>query len=106
MKKINKIAIFYNYYRKYYLFQKNAMIEAVNFEFPSVDFNFSGAKNILLKGDEDEIIYDNDTKNLAENIGSLVINYKKILDKTIISKKNIDNYFIKKVWQRYINQLC
>ena len=55
----------------------NALIEAVNFELPSIVSNFSGAEDILLKGNGGEIIYDNDTKNLAKKMRSSVINYKK-----------------------------
>ena len=90
----------------YYEGMPNALIEAVNFELPSIVSNFSGAEDILLKGNGGEIIYDNDTKNLAKKMRSSVINYKKILDKTKISKKNIKKYFIEKAGQRYINQLC
>ena len=90
----------------YYEGMPNALIEAVNFELPSIVSNFSGAEDILLKGNGGEIIYDNDAKNLAKKMVSSIINYKKILDKTKISKKNINKYSIEKAGQRYINQLC
>ena len=90
----------------YYEGMPNALIEAINFELPSIVSNFSGAEDILLKGKGGEILYDKSAKNLAKKMRSSVSDYKKVLDKTKISKKYIDKYFIEKAGQRYINQLC
>ena len=81
-------------------------IDAVNFETPSIAFNVSGVKDILLNGKGGEIIKKYNSKELTKRMKNVVSDYKKILIKTKKSKNKIDKYYIEKAGQRYINYLA
>ena len=84
----------------------NALIEAINYELPSIALNSSGVEDVLLNGKGGEILYDRNIKVLANKMSQVILNYKKILKKTKKSKKKIDQYYIEKAGQKYINNLC
>ena len=90
----------------YYEGMPNVLIDAVNFETPSIAFNASGVEDILLNGKGGEIIKKNNSKELAKRIKNAVSDYKKILIKTKKSKNRIDKYYIEEAGQRYINLLA
>ena len=90
----------------YYEGMPNALIEAINYELPSIALNSSGVEDVLLNGKGGEILYDRNIKVLANKMSQVILNYKKILKKTKKSKKKIDQYYIEKAGQKYINNLC
>ena len=90
----------------YYEGMPNALIEAINYELPSIALNSSGVEDVLLNGKGGEILYDRDIKVLANKMNQVILNYKTILKKTKNSKKKIDQYYIEKAGQKYINYLC
>ena len=89
----------------YYEGMPNVLIDAVNFETPSIAFNVSGVEDILLNGKGGEIIKNKNSKELTKRIKNSLSDYKKILIKTKRSKNKIDKYYIEKAGQKYINLL-
>ena len=47
----------------YYEGMPNALIEAINYELPSIALNSSGVEDVLLKGKGGEILYDKTPKS-------------------------------------------
>ena len=90
----------------YYEGMPNVLIDAVNFETPSIAFNASGVEDILLNGKGGEIIKKYNSKELTKRMKNVVSDYKKILIKTKKSKNKIYRYYIEKAGQRYINHLA
>ena len=83
----------------------NALIDAVNFETPSIATNASGVEDLLLNGRGGEIIKNYDYRKLAHRMKNTIKNYNAILSKVKVSKKNLNKYYIEKAGQKYINVL-
>ncbi len=81
----------------------NVLIDAVNYETPSIAFNASGIEDILLKGEGGEVVKKYNSNELAQRIENALIDYNKILIKTRKSKNEVDKYYIEKAGQKYIN---
>ena len=90
----------------YYEGMPNVLIDAVNFETPSIAFNASGVEDILLNGKGGEIIKKKNSNELSKRIKNVLTNYKKILIKTKRSKNKVNKYYIEKAGQKYINLLA
>jgi len=89
----------------YYEGMPNALIDAVNFETPSIATNASGVEDLLLNGRGGEIIKNYDYRKLAHRMKNTIKNYNVILSKVKVSKKNLNKYYIEKAGQKYINVL-
>ena len=89
----------------YYEGMPNVLIDAINFETPSIAFNASGVEDILLNGKGGEIIKNKNSKELTKRIKNSLSDYKKILTKTKKSKNKVDKYYIENAGQKYINLL-
>ena len=89
----------------YYEGMPNVLIDAINFETPSIALNASGVEDLLLNGRGGELIKNYNYKTLAYRMKSVIKNYNEILSKTKISKKNLNKYYIEKAGQKYINYL-
>ena len=89
----------------YYEGMPNALIDAINFETPSISFNASGVEDLLLNGRGGEIIENYDHHLLAHKMKLAIQNYNKILLKTQISKKYLNKYCIENAGRKYIKYL-
>ena len=58
----------------YYEGMPNALIEAINYELPSIALNSSGVEDVLLNGKGGEILYDRDIKVLANKMNQVILN--------------------------------
>ncbi len=67
----------------------NTLIDAVNYEVPSIATDVSGVKDILINGKGGLIVPNNDQEKLENNIEYAIKNYSKVKAKSILAKKQI-----------------
>ena len=82
----------------------NSLIDAVNYEIPSISTKCSGAEDIL---NYNQGTYFNfkDYKELAKKLDIMDSNYKKSLEKIKLSKMKINRFFVKKQVEEYLKYL-
>ena len=82
----------------------NSLIDAVNYEIPSISTKCSGAEDIL---DFNKGVYFKfkDYKELAKKMDIMENNYKKSLKIIKLSKSKINRFFIKKQVEEYLKYL-
>ena len=82
----------------------NSLIDAVNYEIPSISTKCSGAEDIL---DFNKGVYFKfkDYKELAKKMDIMENNYKKSLKIIKLSKLKINRFFIKKQVEEYLKYL-
>ena len=82
----------------------NSLIDAVNYEIPSISTKCSGAEDIL---NFNKGVYFNfkDYKELAKKMNIMVNNYEKSVEKIKLSKLKINRFFVKKQVEEYLKYL-
>lgn len=85
----------------YYEGMPNALIDAINFETPSIATNVSGVEDLLLSGSGGEIIKNYNYKLLSMKIKNVVKNYDQIMSKSYRAKSKLNRYFIENAGKKY-----
>ena len=83
----------------------NALIDAINYEIPSISSNASGVNELLLYGKGGEIIQNINKNSLSKRMIFMVNNYKHSQKKIIKSKKQLNKFLINFATEKYINFL-
>lgn len=78
----------------YYEGLPNTLIDAVNYNIPSISTDCSGAKDILLNNKGGYIVPVNDLNELKKKISIVIDNYGNAKKKAYFAKKMISNYSI------------
>ena len=80
----------------------NVLIDAINYEVPSICSDASGVDDILLKGKGGIIIKNINHRNLGKALVNAVNNYSQILRRTKIAKKKLDIFLIRNASNKYL----
>ena len=83
----------------------NVIIDSINYNLPNICSDASGMDDLLLNGRGGEIIQNIDHLKLYKKMIYSENNYKKILNKTKLAKKNLNKYLIFKASNKFINFL-
>jgi glycosyltransferase involved in cell wall biosynthesis len=89
----------------YYEGMPNSLIEAVNFEIPSICSNVSGAKDILLNGKGGLILKNFKYESLAEKITLIIDNIEIYKKKILLSKKKLYRFTVDVAIKKYAKEL-
>ena len=83
----------------------NCLIEASNYEIPSISSNVSGVNDILLNGKGGIILKDYNYHTLAQKMNHVIENYTNYKYKAKISKKKLDRFTVKIASKEYNEEL-
>ena len=83
----------------------NVLIEAINYNVPSVATNVSGVSDLLKNGKGGKILKGFEQLELERTLFQLTKNYNYFNDKTKIAKKYLYRFEIKNASKKYINFL-
>jgi len=85
----------------------NVLIDAVNFNTPSISTNcYSGPSEILLNGRGGYLVKIKSPELLAKKIQFCVSNYSIALKKNSIAKKSLNRFYIKSQSKKYFDYLA
>tara|TARA_B110001454_G_C12683199_1_gene419017 strand:- start:120 stop:1229 length:1110 start_codon:yes stop_codon:yes gene_type:complete len=82
----------------YYEGLPNILIDAINYEVPSISTDVSGASDILMRNKGGTLVKVNDEKDLERKIELAIKNYPIFMRKIKIAKKNINRFTIKNIF--------
>ena len=83
----------------------NALIEALNYNIPSIATDVSGVSDLLVNGKGGAILKNFNEKDLENKLDHVTKNYRLYLKKAKISKKNLFRFKVQIASKKYLNYL-
>ena len=81
----------------------NSLIEAINFNIPSIGSTASGIEDLLLNGKGGFILKKNNVESIYKSMTYSIQNYKIMLKKSNLAKSKLDRFHIKTAAEKYYN---